>query len=70
MSHQRSALSGGHYRDHNLGWFRREIVTHSGRVRGGGLWRRIGIRQITRAYLADLLGRVARDDAPRGRCAP
>lgn len=38
-------------------------------MRGGGLRRRIGIRQTTRAYLTHLLGWAVRDDAPRGRCA-
>ncbi len=62
---------GGHYRDHNLGWFRREVVTHCGRMRGGELWRRVGIKTdyLPHGRLTCLNGQ-RRDDAPRGRCNP
>ena len=35
MSHWVAVCSGAIYRDHNPGWFRREIVTYAGRMRGG-----------------------------------
>jgi hypothetical protein len=52
MSQQCIGLVGGHYRDHNLRWFRREIC-HAYRPHAAELWRQIGITERSHA-LADL----------------